>query len=62
VTGPRACGVPAPEADGVSPVTQRVAELEDALRDRRAEGLARTRRTVARIRASSSRGENGLVT
>ena len=47
MTGPRACGVPAPEADGVSPVTQRVAELEDALRDRRAEGLARTRRTVA---------------
>jgi len=47
VTGPRASGVPHPAADGVLPATQRIAELEDALRERRAAGLARTRRTLA---------------
>jgi len=46
VNGPHARGVPASEVDGVSPVTQRIAELEDALRGRREDGLERTRRTL----------------
>jgi 8-amino-7-oxononanoate synthase len=39
--------VTGPGAAGVSTITQRIAELEDALRSRRADGLARTRRTLA---------------
>jgi 8-amino-7-oxononanoate synthase len=52
---PSASNAPTPDAEGViakdtggaRPATTRIAELEDALRDRRADGLARTRRTLA---------------